>query len=227
MSLAAEGLRQHAGALLRAGVTLAAVSLLQGARAAAQDAPSWRILPSSRFEIRTTSEGVFGFAGDDHLIRAGTVEGRVRFEPSDPSASTVELTVPADSLRVLSPVGEDDRRKIRQRMREDVLRTAEHPEIRFRSTGVEGLGGDSLRVTGALTVAGNTREVAVELGTHRGGDTLRVFGSFGARLTDLGIEPPAVALGTVRVSDAVRFVVDAALVRDEDPGRPQPPSPPE
>lgn len=199
-----------------AAAGLALWGLLAACGAAAQSAPAaeYRTLPESRFEIRTTSEGVFGFAGDDHLIRAGAFTGSATYEPTRPARSRVELAVPADSLRVLTPVDEGDRREIRARMLDEVLRAHEHPEIRFHSTEVEPLAGDSLSVTGELTIAGTTRRVTIRMGTHLAGDTLRVFGGFDARLTHFGIEPPTVAMGTVKVADPVRFVVDAILARD-------------
>lgn len=183
-------------------------------RAAAQSpgARRYRLSSSSRFEIRTTSKGLFGFAGDEHLIRAGAFTGDVTYDPDDPAGSRVELAVPADSLQVLTPVDEGDRRAIRSKMLEEVLRAGEHPEIHFRSTSVAPLPADSLEVTGDLTIRGTTRSVTIRLGTHLAGDTLRVFGGFDALLGDYEIDPPTVALGTVKVGDRVHFVVDATLV---------------
>lgn len=207
-------------ALASAVLTTAALwAPLQGG-AQTPGATTYRILPSSRFEVRTTSEGVFGFAGHDHLIRAGAFGGSATYDAGEPSNSSVELVVHADSLEVLSPADENDRRKIRKRMLDEVLRAAENPEIHFRSSAVEPMTGDSLRLQGELTIAGTARPVTLEVGTHLSGDTLRVFGGFDASLTDYGIEPPTVVLGTVKVGDRIHFVVDAVLVAAEHAGAP-------
>ncbi len=63
---------------------------------------------------------------------------------------------------------------------------------------------------GALTLAGQTRDVTVDLAVAIGADTLRASGTFSVKQTEFGIRPyrggPG---GTVRVADRVTFEIEA------------------
>lgn len=182
----------------------------------------YRILPESRFEVRTGTAGLLSGLGDAHVIRADTVEGTVRFAPGRVAASSVEVEVPAEGLRVETPVDPDDRAEIREAMLTEVLRAGEHPTIRFRSTAVEPAG-DSLRIRAELTLAGTTRPVSLTLAYRSAVGRVWAWGTFRIRQTDFGIEPYSAGLGTVKVSDEVRFYVEAVAERtgsdgEEGPG---------
>lgn len=176
------------------------------------DLEEYRLLPGSRFEVRTGTAGILSGLGDVHVVRSASAEGSVRFDPRDPDASRVEVTVPVDGLEVHTDVGRDDRAEIREAMRTEVLRAEEHPTVRFRSTGVEA-SGDSLRIAGELTLAGATRPVTVTLAYRAAVGRIWAWGSFSIRQTDFGIEPYSAGLGTVKVADEVRFYVNAVAER--------------
>ena len=65
-------------------------------------------------------------------------------------------------------------------------------------------------------MAGQTRDVGVDLAVAIGPDTLRASGSFSVKQTDFGIKPyrggPA---GTVRVADRVTLTLDLEAIRTE------------
>ncbi len=165
--------------------------------------------PASRLEVKTGKAGLFGFAGHEHLIRARVSSGRIVHYPGAPERSRVEIVVPADSLEVLSPPDTAEIRKVTQAMRTEVLRTDQYPEIRFASTAVTPAA-DGFEVLGALTLAGQTRDVTVRVAVVIAADTLRASGTFSVKQSDFGIRPyrggPA---GTVRVADRVTFDIDA------------------
>src|SRR5438552_19107732 len=74
--------------------------------------------------------------------------------------------------------------------------------------------GDTLRLQGALTIRGQTREVPLVVQVLIGPDTLRANTTFTVKQTDFGIRPyrggPG---GTVRVADHVAFVIEAVAIR--------------
>ena len=188
---------------------------------AVRDSIVYRISPASRLEVRTGKAGLFGFAGHEHLIRAGAFSGRVVYHSDAPASSRVELVVPTDGLQVLTPPDTAEIRKVTAVMRTDVLDVARYPEITFASRTVTP-SATGLHIVGALTLVGRTREVPVDVTLTIGGgsDTLRATATFTVKQSDFGITPyrggPA---GTVRVADRVAFEIHAVAVREPAPNR--------
>lgn len=184
------------------------------ASAPAPDSVVYRLLPSSRFEVRTGKAGVFGFAGHSHVVRARAFTGSVLYRPGDPAASRLEITVPAESLEVLTPSDTAEIRQVTEAMRTQVLHVERYPEIRFTATRATATP-TGARLDGQLTLVGQTRPVRVDATVQVGPDTLRARGSFAVNQTDFGIKPyrggPG---GTVKVADRVTFDFDAIGVRE-------------
>jgi polyisoprenoid-binding protein YceI len=183
------------------------------AQSAQRDSVVYILTPASRFEVKTGNAGLFGFAGHEHLIRARTTSGRIVYDPTSPSDSRVEVTVPVDSLEVLTPPDTAEIRKVTETMRSEVLHPDRYPLITFVSTNVTPAG-DGLDVRGRLTIVGQTRDVALVVRLQAVGDTLQAMGGFSVKQSEFGIRPyrggPA---GTVRVADRVEFKLDAVAIR--------------
>jgi polyisoprenoid-binding protein YceI len=173
----------------------------------------YRLSPQSRFDVLTGKAGLLGGLGHDHRIRARTFTGTIHYDPADVAASTVEISVEARGLRVM-PSGADrsDAPKIERAMREDVLHVDRWPTISFRSRSVAPADG-GIRVTGDLTLAGQTHPVTVDLRLQAGGGRLVAAGRFSILQSDWGIEPYRAALGTIGVADRVTFDLRAVAVR--------------
>ena len=96
------------------------------------------------------------------------------------------------------------------------LGSEKHSDITFRvstlaaagSAGAEGL---PLRATGALTIAGMTREVTVDLKARQTGAQLTVTGAIDLLMTDYGIKPPKAMLGMLKTDPKVRVSFEVAL----------------
>jgi polyisoprenoid-binding protein YceI len=199
-------------------LVLTLVVLPNGAAAQApRDSVVYVLSPATRFEVQTGTSGLFSFAGHDHLIRARAVSGKVVYSPAAPAESRVEIVVPAESLEVLTPPDTAEIRKVTEAMRTQTLRVETYPEIRFVSRGVTAIDG-GYRVRGDLTLAGELREITVDLLTSVGPDTLRASGTFAVKQTDFGIKPyrggPG---GAVKVADRVTFHLEAVAVREAGP----------
>ncbi|HZI04149.1 MAG TPA: YceI family protein, partial [Archangium sp.] len=98
------------------------------------------------------------------------------------------------------------------------LLMAQHPIIRFRMSGYEaGAAKDGqvpLRIRGELTMAGVTRPIdLVARATSASEGKLRVQGQYPLRMTDWGVRPPTLMLGTLKVGDSVVVRFDFALAR--------------
>ena len=123
------------------------------------------------------------------------------------------MTIPADSLEVLTPPDTAEIRQVTETMRTKVLRVSEYPEIRFTSTGGP-TSNDGMRLQGELTLLDHTRPIPVDAVIQMSADTIRASGKFTVNQTDFGIKPysggPA---GTVKVGNRLRFEFDAIAVR--------------
>jgi polyisoprenoid-binding protein YceI len=187
------------------------------AQAQASDSVVYRVMPSSRFEVKTGTAGVFGFAGHNHVVRAHAFDGWVVYYPADQAASRVELTVPAESLVVQTPADTAEIRQVTEAMRTQVLHVTQYPLIRFAARGSAPTA-KGMRLQGEMTLVGQTRPVHMDAMLHVTGDTLRASGGFSVKQTDFGIKPyrggPG---GTVKVADQVTFVFDVIAVRDPTP----------
>jgi len=181
------------------------------------DSVVYRLLPTSRLEVKTGKAGLFGFAGHSHVIRARLFSGQVVYYPKAEAKSHLEITVVADRLEVLTPPDTTELRKVTEAMRTEVLHVGQYHKITLVSRAVTPRP-DGFRLVGALTLVGRTREVPIDVSVELGLDTLRVRGNFSVNQTDFGIKPysggPA---GTVKVADRVTFDLDAFAARTERP----------
>jgi polyisoprenoid-binding protein YceI len=162
--------------------------------------PQARPLDTARssIAIRVGRTGVFSFAGDNHLVRAPLASGSV-----NEAGKSIAFKVQSKSLRVEDPgTAADKKAQIQQRMLgPDVLDSEHFPTIEFRSTSIAGEAAE-LRVTGDLTLRGQTRPVEAKVqqiakGHWRG---TAVF-----KQSAFGIKPISIAGGTVKVKDELKI----------------------
>jgi polyisoprenoid-binding protein YceI len=174
---------------------------------------TYTLSPQSRLDVLTRKAGVLGGFGHDHRIRARSFSGTIVYDPANAAASRVEITVETRSLDVL-PSGADrkDGPRVEKAMREHVLHPDRFPTITFRSRSVAPIEG-GLRVTGNLTLAGQTHPVTVDVQLQAGARQLVAVGKFSIKQTDWGIEPYSAALGTIKVANEVTFELRAVAVR--------------
>jgi polyisoprenoid-binding protein YceI len=171
------------------------------------DSTVYRLDPASRLVVETGKAGLFGFAGHTHVIQAHGVRGELVYRPGR-AASSLHLTLPTDSLEVLTPPDTAEIRKVTESMRTDVLHVDRYPEMRFAADSLEARAGH-MSFPLLVTMAGTTRRVPVTAEVTIAPDSIRAVGSFTAKQTDFGIEPyrggPG---GTVKVADEVTFCFD-------------------
>ncbi|MGH7512792.1 MAG: YceI family protein [Gemmatimonadales bacterium] len=177
------------------------------------DSVVYRLAPDSRLRVKTGKAGLFGFAGHTHLIQANGARGQVVYYPKAPSSSRLQITILTDSLEVLTPPDTAEIRKVTAAMRTEVLHTAEHPEMTMVSRKVTPTE-DGFHLVAALTMAGQTRDVPIDVVVRMGPDSLRASATFSVKQTDFGIKPfrggPG---GTVKVADQVTFDIRVVAVR--------------
>jgi polyisoprenoid-binding protein YceI len=156
--------------------------------------------------VQVEKAGAFSAFGHNHRIGAAVASGAV-----DTAEQIVELRVKAAALKVQDPgVSDKDRAEIEKTMRgPEVLDTNQYPDIAFRSTAAERQGNGAWRVTGNLTLHGQTRPVTVDVKEQDG----HYIGTARFRQTEFGMKPVKIAAGMVRVKDEVRIEFDIQLAR--------------
>jgi polyisoprenoid-binding protein YceI len=177
------------------------------------DSVVYRLVPSSRLEVKTGKAGLFGFAGHSHVIRARAFSGHVVYYPHAAARSHFQITVPTDSLEVLTPPDTAEIRKVTAAMRTETLHTDQYHEIRLVTKQLTPTA-HGFHIIGALTLVGQTREVPIDVSVEAGVDTLRTQATFAIKQTDFGIKPFSGGPGgTVKVADKVTFTIDAVAVQ--------------
>ncbi|WFB07232.1 YceI family protein [Streptomyces sp. LX-29] len=141
-------------------------------------------------------------------------EGTLRLDGADPSRSTAAIDVRIASV----DTGIADRDN---HLRGDDFFDAERfPLMRFRSTGIRPVGGDTYRVTGDLTIKDVTRPLSLDLEFN--GSATDVYGNErvgfegGAEIlrSEWGLTwNAALEAGGVMVSDKVKLVFDISAVK--------------
>jgi polyisoprenoid-binding protein YceI len=190
---------------LRMNATMCfAAAMLLGAATGTHQEPHAIDTQHSVMRVRVFKAGALSAFGHDHEISAPIAMGKV-----DPAAQRVELEIDARTLSVVDPKASGkDRAQIRNTMLgPDVLDGERNPRIIFRSTGVEQAGSNAWKVSGNLTLHGETRPVIVQVS----GTEDRYTGHSLVRQSDFGIKPVKTAGGAVRTKDEVRIEFDIQL----------------
>jgi len=127
------------------------------------------------------------------------------------SAQLAELaTVPRAEISI--PVASLDCRNgtMNGHMRK-ALKAEQNPTIRLRATGVQVSPAGAAKISGDLTIAGQTRPVTID-GTASSEDgKVRVRGSKRLVMTDFGVQPPTLMMGTMKVAAPVTIGFDVVL----------------
>lgn len=185
---------------------LVAVAALAAAAPAAGPGTHYRPLPS-----KVTVQGTSTL--HDWHVESTRIEGRVAvaegFLAGDAAeAPTVEVSIPVASLA--------SGKKRMDELMHQALDARRHPTIDYRLTAATVKGGAGGRTTlatrGRLTIAGETREVPMEVEVARQADgRLLVRGSVPLTMTEFGIEPPTAMLGTIKTGDRVTVAFEWTL----------------
>lgn len=133
-------------------VLIVFAALALAANAAAQSA-TWQIDPNhsaAQFAVRhmgiSTVRGAFS-----------KVSGTAKYDPSDPSKTTLEATIDANSIDTRVEARDKDLRS------PHFLDVEKYPTITFHSKQVKAAGSGKLQITGDLTLHGVTREVVLDV----------------------------------------------------------------
>ncbi|NJB87732.1 polyisoprenoid-binding protein YceI [Lewinella marina] len=99
----------------------------------------------------------------------------------------------------------------------EALRADQHPSIHYRlssATCEDRPGGYLLRTRGQLTVAGTTRDIAMEVLVDIKPDkSISCKGSYTLNMQDYGVTPPSFMLGVMKTGEIITLDFDVAYLR--------------
>ena len=171
----------------------------------------WQIDPAhtivelaSKYMLFTTVKGRFT-----------NVKGTILVDEENPARSSVEIETDATSVWT-----GQERRDAHLRSA-DFLDVEHYPTITFKSTRVEPIGQDRLRVIGDLTIRGTTREVTLDTKVHGRGKNPwgQTMAGFTAETTvnrkDYGLEWNVEIESGWLVGDTVQILLEVVAVKQE------------
>ncbi|MFN0110312.1 MAG: YceI family protein [Blastocatellia bacterium] len=188
-------------------IIIAGLTLLS-ASAQAQKARTYSIIAGeSSFWVFVPKAGLLSGFAHDHEIGVKSFSGKIVVPESGAGNGSLELDVEAASLVVLDKkLGEGDKKKVTNSMHNEVLESAKHPKVTFKSASVSELkqtGGEtySFTLNGDLTLHGVAKRIAVPVSLTINAQQLRAEGKYTLRQTDYGIKPYSAAGGTIKVKN--------------------------
>lgn len=215
-----------------AGLFVAAVSFAQDppaepvaddAAEPAQEAPAavtYKLdAPASWLYVLVRYDRNATMAGHDHVVKAVDFDGKVTWNPADPSACAIDISFPVSALQVdpgnarqhvgvEGETAEGDKRKIKANLEgRHQLEADSHPNITYKSTSCAA-NGDRVDVTGSLNIHGVAKTVKVPMTIAADATSFKANGKFTLKHSDFGFEPFTALLGMLRNAPELEFVVN-------------------
>lgn len=142
------------------------------------------------------------------------LNGTVVYDDSDVSKSSVNVTIDATTVDTREPDRDKDLKS------DHFFDVANHPTMTFKSTKVEAAGPGKLKVSGDLTIRGNTKPVVLEVTVPKppikdpwGLQRTAVSGTTKINRQDFGVSwNKKLDSGGVVVSDEVDITLDVEMV---------------
>lgn len=171
----------------------------------------------SRFTIQAFSGGMLSALGHNPKFVARDFSGDVTFDPDQPDAATMNLTMRAASLALVDDVSERDRQMMLKTMQDDVLESSKFPEFAYRcsqaSVRAARPGQFEVMLNGELTLHGVTHHQPISANLSVTDPVLRATGEFTVRQSDYHIKPVTVAGSMLKVKDELRCSFDISARR--------------
>ena len=174
---------------------------------------------TSRFTLRAFAGGMLSAMGHNPTIAIRDFSGEVNFDPAEPQKGTLHLQIRSDSLEVTDDMKSADRKEMESTMRQQVLQSAQYPDITFdagvASANSSGEGRFQVSLNGTLSLRGATGSAPLTAQLTVLGDVLRASGEFSLLQTDYGIPLVSVAGGALKLKDELKFTFDIVARKQE------------
>jgi polyisoprenoid-binding protein YceI len=174
---------------------------------------------ASRFTVRAFAGGMLSAMGHNPTIAIRDLTGEVNFDPANPGKGTLRMQIRADSLEVTDDIKSKDRKEMESMMKQQVLQSAQYPDITFEATVASANqlseGRFQVSLNGTLSLRGATGRVPVTAQVSLLGDMLRASGEFSLLQTEYGIPLVSVAGGALKLKDELKLSFDIVARKQE------------
>jgi len=200
-----------------------ALLMLPAPALAAQGAiePGPFALPNGRAVLVIQPESRLWFEGTstvrDFTCEATRIDGAVELDAAGPSIAVADLQRSVRGVRLDIAVADLDCRNgtMNDHMRK-ALKAEQNPGIAYRMTkyelAVQENGEGLAKLEGELTIAGTTQPITMDAVVTPGPDgALKVQGNKEIMMTEFGVNPPKLMLGTLKVNPRVVVHFDVVL----------------
>ena len=164
--------------------------------------------PEKRLWIEGTSS-VRKFTCQTTTFEATPTPAPTPASPIERAVQTVDVRVPVSTLSCGNGTMDGHLRK--------ALRSEQNPEIRFElasyAVTAKTAAGTAVKTTGTMTIAGSSKTVEIDGLVTLAATGLRVQGAKQIRMSEYGVKPPSLMLGTLKVADDVTVHFDVVLER--------------
>lgn len=151
-----------------------------------------------------------------YTCRAARVDGSVATQPGSTSLAIADLEKTVRSAEVSVAVAglECGNGTMNAHLR-NALRSDTSPRISYRISSYDvvpaGVAAGKVKLNGTLEIAGTEKPVSIDATASSEAGRLRVKGSRQIRMTDFGVRPPTLMMGTMKVHDPVTVHFDVLL----------------
>jgi polyisoprenoid-binding protein YceI len=189
-------------AVIFAGLAVAAVST------ATLGAQTGTLKIASAKVTITGTTNVHGYTAETATVRltsvkTGPFDGDLMNLATTPALlAAFEIAIPSASLK--SPKDGVDKNMHK------ALKAEQFKDITFRMTSLQKHGA-GLRALGTLTIAGVSKEIALDLTARRAGSNLLVAGEIPLLMTDYGVTPPKAMLGMMKTDPKITISLELVL----------------
>jgi polyisoprenoid-binding protein YceI len=172
------------------------------------DRTTFTLLPASTLSVKGTSTVQAYECVAPQINASVSAASAINTVADLQSMETVRLTIPVAAM-------DCGNRTMDGHMR-NALKADASPNIQFvldsHTVRANGDAAGTVQMRGRLTVAGQTKPIQMTANLTRQADgTVRVRGSHGFDMTEFGVQPPRLMMGTMRVHDPVVVEFDLAL----------------
>jgi polyisoprenoid-binding protein YceI len=199
--------------VMRTNLAFLPLLILWTPTSARAEAATYEIRPAATSHLELTVEKTGFLRGKKHLFTFDRYEGTLTFDPSNPEAATVSLSIESASALCRDTwVSAKDLKSIQEYAVKDMLAVERYPKITFRSASVR-RAGDGYEASGTLTIRDVSKPAVVAARWSPAGSGISIKGTSRIRLTDFKLKPPTAALGTIGTKDEMLFdfSLDATL----------------
>ncbi len=147
-----------------------------------------------------------------YTCRAARVDGSVATQAGSTSLAIADLEKTVRSAEVsVSVAGLECGNGTMNAHLRKALRSDTSPRITYRISSHDVAADGKVKLNGTLSIAGTEKPVNIDAVASSEGGKLRVKGSKQLRMTDFGVRPPTLMMGTMKVHDPVKVSFDVLL----------------